>query len=278
MNRRALTTFARPFSPPSLAILGLLLVCLPLAAQEQERKPAYLVVRVRPYCEVEIEGAKTRQTGESRRYVSPPLAPGRDYVYTVKARWIERGRIYTVARDVVVRGGEETVVDLRDEKYDDSTVQVIWVPTPPEVVSKMLELAQVGKEDVVYDLGCGDGRILIAAARKGARGVGVDIEPEKVKLARANADKEGFSRQIEIRLGDALKVPDLDRATVVTLYMLPEFNQRLEPILRKTLKPGTRVVSHNYPLGEWKWLRVETVSVDGRDHYVFYWKVGETPE
>jgi len=129
-------------------------------------------------------------------------------------------------------------------------LDVPYVPTPPEVVEKMLELAQVGAKDVVYDLGCGDGRIVIAAAKqRGARGVGIDIDPERIGEARANAQKEGVADQARFRVGDLFK-SDFSRATVVTLYLLPEINRRLRPQLWRQLKVGTRVVSHEFDMGD----------------------------
>src|SRR5690606_37179516 len=148
-------------------------------------------------------------------------------------------RIFSFIRVATVTPGRETEIDLRDLKDDDSTVRVIYVPTPQVVVDKMLEMAGVTGNDVVYDLGCGDGRIVVTAAKKyGARGVGVDLDPERIKESNANVKEAGVEKLVEIRQGDALKVDDIGKATVVTLYMLPEFNKRLAPILQKKLKPG----------------------------------------
>jgi SAM-dependent methyltransferase len=123
----------------------------------------------------------------------------------------------------------------------------VFVPSPPEVVAKMLEMAGVGKTDVVYDLGCGDGRILVAAARKhGARGVGIELDPALVKLAQEEARKQGAQGLVTIKEGDLFKA-DLAEATVVALYLLPRLNARLLPKL-KGLKAGTRIVSHAFPL------------------------------
>jgi len=124
---------------------------------------------------------------------------------------------------------------------------VEYVPTVPEVVDKMLEVARVEEKDVVYDLGCGDGRILVEAARKyGAHGVGVDIDPVRVMEARENVKKNGVERLVRIEQGDLFTV-DLSPATVVTLYLLPELNVRLVPQLEK-LQNGARIVSHDYAI------------------------------
>ena len=148
---------------------------------------------------------------------------------------------------------------------------VPFVPTPEKVVERMLEIAKVGPNDLVYDLGSGDGRIVIAAAKKhGARGVGIDIDPERVKEARANARSAGVSDRVEFREADLFKT-DLSEATVVTLYLLSSVNLQLRPKLLSELKPGTRIVSHAFDMGDWKPLRTEKVG----SSTVYYWVVPE---
>lgn len=133
-----------------------------------------------------------------------------------------------------------------------------WVPTPADVVDRMLAFAKVGPDDVVYDLGCGDGRIVIAAAKKyGARGVGVDIDPQRIDESIANARKAGVEKLVTFRVQDAMKT-DVSGATVVTLYLLSFANVQLRPILQKQLKPGARVVSHNFGMGDWVPHQVDT--------------------
>ena len=126
-----------------------------------------------------------------------------------------------------------------------------YVPTPQDVVERMLDLAGVGRNDVVYDLGCGDGRIVITAAKKyGARGVGVDIDPVRIAESNANAEAAGVAALVEFRLQDAMTV-DVSPATVVTLYLLGSSNRKLRPILTRQLKPGARIVSHAFSMGDW---------------------------
>jgi SAM-dependent methyltransferase len=149
------------------------------------------------------------------------------------------------------------------------TPDVPYVPTPDEVVAEMLKMANVSKNDVVYDLGCGDGRIVIAAAQKyGARGVGVDIDPERVKEAQENAKKAGVTDRVKFLEQDLFET-DLSQATVVTLYLLPAVNLKLRPKLFKELKPGSRVVSHSFDMGDWK--PDQTAEVSGRK--IYFWVI-----
>jgi ribosomal protein L11 methylase PrmA len=148
---------------------------------------------------------------------------------------------------------------------------VPFVATDQQVVEEMLRLARVGKDDVVYDLGCGDGRIVIRAAKAyGARGVGVDIDPARVREAKDNAAQAGVADKVTIRQQDLFET-DLREATVVTLYLLPEVNLRLRPKLLSELKPGTRVVSHNFDMGDWTPERVVQVG----NATVYLWTVPE---
>jgi ribosomal protein L11 methylase PrmA len=148
---------------------------------------------------------------------------------------------------------------------------VVWVPTPPEVIAVMLEAAKVGPNDLVYDLGCGEGEILIAAAKRGARGVGIDLDPERIKNAKINAEKAGVADRITFIEQDLFKT-DIKPATVVTLYLLPELNQRLMPTLMRDLKPGTPVVSHDFDMGDWKPEQSHEVQVR-RTHRVYLWRI-----
>jgi uncharacterized protein (TIGR03000 family) len=247
-------------------------------APQTEKKPGTLKVFVPPFAELEIEGYKTRSTGEVRTFATPPLEPGKKYTYTLKLSWMEGSRRVTRMAVADLRAGEETVRDLRPGSKEDASSRIIFVPTPESLVEKMLELAKVTKDDVVYDLGCGDGRIVILAAKKhGAHGVGVDIDPVRVREARAAVEKAGVQDLVTIRQGDALKVEDLDKATVVTLYMLPEFQEKLRPILQQTLKPGARIVAHDYDLGDWQPAQRVEVRGPKRNHVLFLWRV-EAPK
>jgi precorrin-6B methylase 2 len=147
-----------------------------------------------------------------------------------------------------------------------------YVPTPQEVVDRMLEIANVTKNDIVYDLGSGDGRIPITAARKyGARGVGVDIEPERIAEANANAKQAGVERLVVFKLQDAMAT-DVSEATVVTLYLLSSSNLKLRPILTEQLEPGARIVSHAFSMGDWEPDKVEKFTdAHGTTRTLYLW-------
>jgi SAM-dependent methyltransferase len=149
-----------------------------------------------------------------------------------------------------------------------------YVPSPPEVVDRMLSLAEVTKADVVFDLGCGDGRIPIAAARKfGARGVGLDIDPRRIEESRANAKAAGVEHLVEFRVEDVMTA-DVSKATVVTLYLLTSSNAKLRPLLTKQLAPGARVVSHAFSMGPtWPADKVDRFTTSTGDEITLYlWK------
>ena len=138
-------------------------------------------------------------------------------------------------------------------------LDVVWVPSAPEVIAAMMDAAKVGPGDVVYDLGCGEGEIVIAAAKLyGARGVGVDLDPERIRNARANAASAGVTDRVTFIEQDLFKT-DVSPATVVTLYLLPELNERLRPKLLSELRPGSRIVSHDFGMGDWVPERTITV-------------------
>ena len=156
-------------------------------------------------------------------------------------------------------------VHAQDSIFGDKKI-VPFVPSPQDVVDKMIELAGVKKGDTVYDLGSGDGRIVIAAAKKGAKAVGFEIDPDLVKESRDNIRKAGVQELAEIRNQDILTV-NLSPASVVTMYLLPDVNLKLKPNLLSQLKPGSRVVSHSFDMGDWK--PDKTERVNGRTIYLW---------
>ena len=153
------------------------------------------------------------------------------------------------------------------------TPDVPYVPTPENVVEAMLKLGEVKKGDVLYDLGSGDGRIVITAAKNfGVKGTGIDINPERISEANANAKSAGVTDRVRF-LNQDLFEADIKDATVVTLYLLPSINLKLRPKLWKDLKPGTRIVSHSFDMGDWA--PEKKIEVDGR--YLYFWRVPANP-
>lgn len=151
-------------------------------------------------------------------------------------------------------------------------LDVPFVPTPQEVVNRMLEIAKVNKNDLLYDLGSGDGRIVITAAKKyGTHGIGIDLDPTRVAEARANAKEAGVEDKVTFRVGDLFKT-NLSDASVVTLYLLSSVNQELRPQLWRQLKVGTRVVSHSFDMGD-EWPPEKTEVVNGRT--IYFWTITE---
>jgi uncharacterized protein (TIGR03000 family) len=271
--------------PPlrGLLVLALFAFATPAPAQQapaQQAQPATLTVRLPADARLTVEGQVTKQTGAERRFISPPLEPGQKFSYTLAAFW-EPNNYTKIARTrkVSVQAGKETEVDLTkaDPNQPDDIV-IRYVPTPPDVVEAMLKLGKVGKDDVVYDLGCGDGRIVVAAVEKfkAKRGVGVDLDPQRIKESKANAERAGVTDKVEFRQDDVFKVADLDSATVVMLYMGNELNAQLRPILQKKLKPGTRIVSHRFTMGDWKPDKTETITGEDGDTYLIHlWTIGK---
>jgi protein-L-isoaspartate O-methyltransferase len=162
---------------------------------------------------------------------------------------------------------------LATEATAQPAVLAPYSPTPFDVVERMLKLAGVRPDDVVFDLGCGDGRIVIAAARMfGARGIGIDIDPSLVAQARASARQAGVESLVTFRVQDAMTA-DLSEATVVTLYLLAASNVKLRPILTRDLRPGARIVAHNYPIGDWEPDVVDTfIDASGTTRTLFLWR------
>jgi len=158
--------------------------------------------------------------------------------------------------------------DMPFQRWD-----VPYVPTPYEIVDEMLEMAEVTEVDILYDLGCGDGRIVITAARRlGTRGYGVDIDPERIQECHTNASAAGVEDQVTF-LNQDLFETDFSQASVLTLYLLNSVNMRLRPKILEELKPGTRVVSHDFSMGEWKADQKADLMVDYRIHNVYFWVV-----
>lgn len=150
------------------------------------------------------------------------------------------------------------------------SLDVPYVPTSQSVVNAMLDLANIQPGDIHYDLGCGDGRIVITAAKRGAKATGIDLDPQRIKEANENAEKAGLTGKVTFIEGDLFDF-DFSKADVLTLYLLPSVNLRLRPKILKELKPGTRVVSHAFDMGDWE--AEKEITVDGSTLYL--WTVPE---
>ena len=214
---------------------------------------------------------KTLEVGEIDRVKSVvPLEitfmrAGREAVYELEA-----GKPYSFRYD------EDDLLQIYEGSHgrSDAVDLAPYVPTPMNVVEKMLEMAEVDKDDIIYDIGCGDGRIVITAAKEfGARGVGIDIDPQRIKESKAGAKQAGVEDLVDFLQEDATKV-DLSEATVVTMYLLPESNALMIPQLEK-LKPGALVVTHNYHIPGWEDKEVESIDVQditGSEHSIFVYR------
>jgi uncharacterized protein (TIGR03000 family) len=248
----------------------------------KDAKPATVVVKCYDDAELDFDGTKTKQTGAQRRFTTPALEPGKKYYYVVTAKWEPNNYTkITRKRKIYVEPGKETVLDMnKEDRNQPDDIVIRYVPTPQEVVDAMLKLGRVGKNDVVYDLGCGDGRIVVTAVSKfGAKqGVGVDLDPKRIKESKENAKNAKVEDRVEFRLGDVMKIADLEKATVVTLYLADELNEQLRPILQKRLKPGSRIVSHRFLMGDWKPEKTETLDVDGEEYKIHLWTIKGAPD
>lgn len=224
--------------------------------------------------ELLVDGELHAGTGRIREVTMRPRAGAESSVVAVAAKW--RPNNYTVmTRSVRVQlaAGDIAVVDLSKDAPGD-TAEIRYVPTPAHVVAEMIALAAITNNDVVFEPGCGDARLTIAAVKAGAkRGVGIDLDATRVAESRSNVTAEGLGRRIEIRLGDALAIPDLSEASVVFLYMGDEFNHLIRPILRKQLKVGARVVSHRFTMGDWAPDKTVSLPDEGGNTDLHLWTI-----
>lgn len=228
--------------------------------------------QIKPSNSFKAPQKKELKVGTIHRYRSRvPMDVMYERVGREITRQINPGKPYSFRYD------EHNLINIYEGSHgrEDAVDLAPYLPTPMAVVEKMLEIAMVDRSDVVYDIGCGDGRIVIMAAEKyGARGVGIDIDPRRIKQSKEGARNAGVEELVEFRLGDATKM-DISEASVVTLYLLPESNEILRPQLEEQLKPGAYVVSHNYSISGWEDREVEAVSVKdekGKDHTIFLYK------
>ena len=231
--------------------------------------------------ELKIDGKATTTVGVERGFDTPELEVGRKYKYDFLITW--RPNNYTVitrGRTVEFLAGDDVIVDLCKESPDKTDrAEIRYVPTPDDIVAEMVKLAAIKKDDVVFEPGCGDGRIVVAAVKAGAKkGVGIDLDRKRVVESKDTVKAAGVVDKVEIREGDALDQPDYGDATVVMLYMGDEFNSLIRPILLRELKVGARIVSHRFTFEKKDWKPDETkniTGVDGEEYEVHVWKVTE---
>lgn len=252
-----------------LAVAVLCLVPASASAQ-QSRKTITLEVYLPETARLFIEGRETGSQGPKRRFISPPMTPGK-YTYTIKAIIAEPNGPRTVTRRIDVRPGDFESIDLR-APGERPIADVEYEPTPQKVVDALLRLAKVTREDVVWDLGCGDGRIPVTAAQDyGCQARGFDIDPERVRDSAANVRKHGLERLVTIERRDIFTLDLSQGPTVVTLYLLPRLNTRLLPQLRE-LPPGARVISVAHRMADIKPDEQIVVDTDLGEFNVYLWK------
>ena len=251
-------------------------IALPCSGVEEPKGLALKVLLPQEDAVVMVNQKEIEGTGTERHIkIAAPLKDKK--FHTVTATWEPNNYTkFTRTRKVPVNSKGNVVVDLT-KAYDTEKINIRYVPTPEDVVAKMCQLGKVTKKDTVFDLGCGDGRIVIQAVSDfGAkRGVGIDLDPERIKESKQNAKNHKVEDKVTFRVGDVLDIKDLSDANVVMLYMGDDINVRLRPILQKTLKPGSRIVSHRFLMGDWKPTRTEAFTAEDGDEYeVHLWVIG----
>jgi uncharacterized protein (TIGR03000 family) len=266
--------------------VGLIFAALVGAACGQEKKAATITIKAPAtgYMNtiVKVDGAKIDGSNGTWTFTTPALEPGKEYKFKVEAL-IEPNNYTKITRprEVTLKAGDEVKLDLTVEDKKLDKIVVRWVPTPDDIVDEMCKMAKVGKDDVIFDPGCGDAVMLIRPVKLlGAKkGIGIDIDPDMVKKAKAKAKSEGVADKIVVTEGDILNEKDMAgcaEASVVLVYIGDDLGARMAPVLKKLLKPGTRIVSHRFSLGEWKPDKTITVQgADGEDYVLHYWVVKE---
>ena len=256
-------------------------VAAPGVAQDKKPATIKLLIPEKPTrTEVTIEGQKQEEPADAkdglRVFTTPDLEPGKTYQYKIECVVVPNNytRI-TRVREITFKAGDTVEVDVRkeDPKVKDHIV-VRWVPTPDDIVDKMCEMAKVTKDDVVHDYGCGDAIMLIRAVQKfGAKkGWGNEYDPQILAKAKEKIKETKLDDKITVVQGDIHKMTEKDvaEATVVLLYIGDDLGAVLSPLLKKGLKPGARIVSHRFVLGDWKPDKTVTVKGDDGDDYVLH--------
>jgi uncharacterized protein (TIGR03000 family) len=252
-------------------LIGLGLSSRPALGQSP-RKTILLEILLPEDARLFIEGQDTKTTGSMRSFESPPLPPGK-YTYTIKAIVPGPKGPQTITRHIDVRPGDFESIDLRPRRDGERVPDVLYEPTPQEAVEALLDLARLKVDDVLWDLGCGDGRIPVTAARKfGIEARGFEIDPKYLKEARANVQKNGVDKLVAIEDRDIFTL-DLSRGpTVITLYLLPSLNAKLLPQLQR-LPAGARVLSIGHRLADIPPDQQVTVDTQDGEYTLYLWRV-----
>lgn len=255
---------------------------LELALPESSEPPVWGPEQV---SKLEIDGKDFSTPRETKRTVKVTPKAGADSVTVVYTFWPNTYSSVTRTKVVKVAVGKTVKVDFsKADPGRPDKLFVIYVPTPQPVVEAMCKLANIGKDDVVYDIGCGDGRLVITAVQKfGAKkAVGIDISEQRIKECNENAKKAGVTDKVTFLKKDALTIKDFSEASVVLVYLTDRLNEALKPTLRKTMKPGSRIVSHRFLMGDWKPEKTETINTKNNrdeddDYQVHLWTIKNRP-
>lgn len=270
----------------ALCVGSVVLVALVGVACGQEKKAATITIKAPATGHrdtvVKVDGAEVKGADGTWTFTTPALEAGKEYTFKVEAL-IEPNNYTKITRprEVKVKAGDAVKLDLSTEDKKLDKIVVRWVPTPDDIVDEMAKLAKVTKDDIIFDPGCGDAVMMIRPVKLlGAKkGIGIDIDPKMVKIAQEKAKEVGVADKIDVRVGDILNEKDMavcSEASVVLIYIGDDLGARMAPVLQKLLKPGTRVVSHRFKLGDWKADKSVTVKgKDGDEYVLHYWVVKE---
>jgi uncharacterized protein (TIGR03000 family) len=269
---------------------GFIVVAFIATACAQDKKPATITIKAPATgyknTIVKVNGVAVKGKKGVWTFTTPAIEAGKEATFKIEAL-IEPNNYTKITRPrvVKVKAGDAVSLDLTEQdkknKENFDKIVVRWVPTPDDIVDEMAKLAKIGKNDVIFDPGCGDAVMLIRPVKNlGAKkGIGIDIDPKMVARAQAKAKEEGVSEKVVIKQGDILNEKDMAvcaEASVVLIYIGDDLGARMAPVLQKLLKPGTRIVSHRFTLGDWKPDKTITIKgEDGDDYTLHYWVVKE---
>jgi uncharacterized protein (TIGR03000 family) len=269
-----------------MTCIAVFLLGLACATVAQEKKAATIKITVPESgfkdTVLKVDGKEVEIPDASKPVVftTPALEAGKEYTFNVEVLYEPNNYTkITRPREVKVKAGDEVNIDLTKEDKKLDKIVVRWVPTPDDIVDKMCEMAKVTKDDVLFDPGCGDAVMLIRPVKKLGvkKGYGIDIDPKMVEVAKKKAKEEGVAEKVVIKEGDILNEKDMAdaaQATVVLVYIGDDLGARMSPVLQKLLKPGARVVSHRFTLGDWKPDKTEKVTgADGDEYTLHLWVV-----